>query len=385
MIFRKAPFNPFTPYERQISTELMQANENFQVLAQSFKDNDPTTFKVKYALYAEYADKAGHALEADYAVNATHAAKADYATRAGTADYALCCQGANTGSNTGTDTNNGIKINPTDVRYVNLYIQPTQPPAPDPTSVYTNAWYDTVYNTLQYYDKNSNSWIKVDWTDWVTKDSWYATGNLKIENNTLQITNDFISWHQVYPTVGQFINPMTTDDASDDGKVIYLTSGQFIGLLPNFDYNRQKVRVAFISPSIWSGKIAMDADANLKGWVGVYPSDVNIPDGSGQYSGNTTSIVYSDIPPSISNANYLPLGWFSGTPNGQNKVVFNLQIANNSISVSAKSSYTVAGTYYEDFIETTSTGSFPSVGYYFGSLCYQGFKMPFKYFYIGRG
>jgi hypothetical protein len=364
----------------------MQANENFQVLSQSFQNNDPATFKVKYALYAEYADKAGHALEADYAVNATHADKADYATKAGTADYALCCQGANTGSNTNTNTNNGIIINPTDVRYVNLYIQQTQPPAPDPSSVYTNAWYDTTYNTLQYYDMNSKNWFKVDWTDWVKKDVWYATGNLKIVNNTLQITNDFISWHQVYPTVGQFINVMTTDSTDDDGKVVYLTVNQYIDLLPDNIYNKQKVRVAVVSPSNWGGLLASDPSSDYKGWVGVYPSDINISDGSGQYTGDTSSLLHSDIPPTVSNANYLPLGWFSGSTKGKNQTVFSAQISNNSVSVSSKSAYTLPdGSYQDDYIETSSSGSYPSVGYYFGSLCFNGTKTPFKYFYIGRG
>lgn len=388
MIFRKTPFNPFFPYQKQISTELLQANENFQVLAQAFQNEDPNTGKVKYALYAEFAEKANYALEADYAVKAGYAEKADYATRSGTADYALCCQGANTTSTTPTPSsqNNGVIINPTTVRYVNLYIQPTQPPAPDPSSVYTNAWYNTNDNSLQYYDQNSKSWIKVDWTDWVKKDSWYATGNLRIVNGTLQISNDFVSWHQVYPTVGQFINPMTTDDASDDGKVIFLTVGQFIALHPTYIFNKQKVRVAFISPSNWGGMMAMDPDANLKGWVGVYPSDINISDGSGQYTGDTGSIVSSDVPPTITNANYLPLGWFSGSTKGNNKTLFNLQITNNKISVSSQSAYTYPdGSYSDDAIPTSSSGTYPSVGYYFGSLCLSGNKMPFKYFYIGRG
>ncbi len=49
MGYRNRPFNPLTPTPNQVITELNQANENFDILAQTFLSNNPETFIVKNA------------------------------------------------------------------------------------------------------------------------------------------------------------------------------------------------------------------------------------------------------------------------------------------------------------------------------------------------
>ena len=49
MQYTSRPFNPNTPYDNQVETELEIANNNFEILGQAFVSNDPTTFIVKRA------------------------------------------------------------------------------------------------------------------------------------------------------------------------------------------------------------------------------------------------------------------------------------------------------------------------------------------------
>jgi len=49
MPYVRKPFNPLTPTPNQVITELNQANENFDILAQAFMSNNPETFIVKNA------------------------------------------------------------------------------------------------------------------------------------------------------------------------------------------------------------------------------------------------------------------------------------------------------------------------------------------------
>ena len=49
MPYVRKPFNPLTPTPNQVITELNQANENFDILAQAFVSNNPETFIVKNA------------------------------------------------------------------------------------------------------------------------------------------------------------------------------------------------------------------------------------------------------------------------------------------------------------------------------------------------
>ncbi len=49
MPYERRPFNPLTPIPNQVITELNQANENFDIIAQAFLSDNPETFIVKNA------------------------------------------------------------------------------------------------------------------------------------------------------------------------------------------------------------------------------------------------------------------------------------------------------------------------------------------------
>jgi hypothetical protein len=49
MSYTNRPFNPNTPYENQVETELELANNNFDILRQAFVSDNPMTFIVKQA------------------------------------------------------------------------------------------------------------------------------------------------------------------------------------------------------------------------------------------------------------------------------------------------------------------------------------------------
>jgi hypothetical protein len=51
MAYTLAPFNPSTPYQNQVATELNTANTNFTILGQAFYNNDPSSNPVLRASY----------------------------------------------------------------------------------------------------------------------------------------------------------------------------------------------------------------------------------------------------------------------------------------------------------------------------------------------
>jgi hypothetical protein len=51
MGYERRPFNPLTPTHNQVVNELNQANENFDILARAFLNNDPTTGVLKSDVY----------------------------------------------------------------------------------------------------------------------------------------------------------------------------------------------------------------------------------------------------------------------------------------------------------------------------------------------
>jgi len=55
MAYIRRPFDPLTPTPNQVVNELNQANENFDILAQAFVNDNPETFKVKNALNSDNA------------------------------------------------------------------------------------------------------------------------------------------------------------------------------------------------------------------------------------------------------------------------------------------------------------------------------------------
>jgi hypothetical protein len=51
MAYTPAPFNPSTPYQNQVATELNLANQNFTILSQAFLNNDPASKPILRASY----------------------------------------------------------------------------------------------------------------------------------------------------------------------------------------------------------------------------------------------------------------------------------------------------------------------------------------------
>ncbi len=58
MSYVRRPFNPLTPTPNQVVNELDQANENFDILAQVFSNNDPATRRVVDAVNSQYSQDA---------------------------------------------------------------------------------------------------------------------------------------------------------------------------------------------------------------------------------------------------------------------------------------------------------------------------------------
>jgi len=56
MPYNKRPLNPLTPFVNQVVVESNAVNENFNILAQAFVNDDPETYKVKNALNSDNAD-----------------------------------------------------------------------------------------------------------------------------------------------------------------------------------------------------------------------------------------------------------------------------------------------------------------------------------------
>ncbi|MBX0310478.1 MAG: hypothetical protein JHC31_01520, partial [Sulfurihydrogenibium sp.] len=156
MSYNVNPFNPDNEYSNQISTELNQANENFNVLAQAFKDNDPNTGIVKHAIIS---------------------------------DIALYGE---------TVVNNINKYEFSFIPFSRLNVSKDGKP-PYSHNLYTS-YYSLPDNKLYYFD--GNKWVEVNWQDWVLNDPWYLLGKLRIYNGELQISNDGVNWHKIIPTVG---------------------------------------------------------------------------------------------------------------------------------------------------------------------------------------
>ncbi len=69
MGYERRPFNPATPYPNQVATELNKANDNFDLLAQAFENDNPETLKVKNALNSDNAVNSVNALNSETAIN----------------------------------------------------------------------------------------------------------------------------------------------------------------------------------------------------------------------------------------------------------------------------------------------------------------------------
>jgi hypothetical protein len=54
MGYNKNPFKPFDPYSGQVNTELLLANENFNIISQAFLDNDVENQPIKRGVYIRH-------------------------------------------------------------------------------------------------------------------------------------------------------------------------------------------------------------------------------------------------------------------------------------------------------------------------------------------
>jgi hypothetical protein len=221
MSYTNNPFNPNTRYQGQVKTELNLANNNFQILAQAFKNGDPTTGIVSHAAIADSV--------------------------------------ANASSSAG--------ISPLSIPYTQFYISSTQPSTP---SIY-DTWYNLNDNTLNYYD--GSNWQQVDWTKWVSEDIWYKAGNIRINNGQLQISNDNNNWYQIFPTIGRVVEVIADDtNAGDNFKIAYLSPGQ--SLLVR---NKKLFRAAITYPSFWRGELFYYQPGAYTS--GILPSNISGSDG----------------------------------------------------------------------------------------------------------
>jgi hypothetical protein len=294
MIYSNNPFNPDTRYSGQVKSELKQADQNFNILAQAFKDNDPTTGIVKHALVADNCNNCGGSGGGSSYFGIVPPLDASI-------DYWL--------------SNNYVYNSTVSNR---LYIQDTAP-SYDPNNA--TIWYNTNNNTVYILTREGFN-LAIDWRQLPTRDIWYGIGKLKIENGVLKVSNDGINWRTAYT------NPVSgwgfvADDSNsnDDFKFVYLFADYYYKQnmwRGNGSYT--KTRVVCVSPSQWKISTLQQFNQSTAGWFGLHLGDVDISDGQGKMTSNGSTFNtsgYSDI----NNANFLPLGWFSVSGNDGTKIV----------------------------------------------------------------
>jgi hypothetical protein len=201
MIYTPDPFNPYAPYDNQIPTELLKANDNFKILG----------------VIVDYFRE--HGFGNDIVIN-------PYITT------------------------------PTAIPYTEMFIQTFEPSNENNhdythniPNVYTS-WYNPADNSLKYY--NGSYWVDVNWKDWIFKDPWYKAGRLRINDNdgSLELLG-YSGWFKIFPSLGKVVEVYANDyDPNEDYKIIYLMPGQTFLMR-----NKSVVRVAIIPESYWRGYI----------------------------------------------------------------------------------------------------------------------------------
>jgi hypothetical protein len=252
---------------------------------------------------------------------------------------------------------------PLSIPYSQLYIQSTAPTSP---KLY-DSWYNTNTNELSYW--NGSVWIKVDWTKWVQNDIWYRLGKLRISNGQLQISNDGTNWYQVFPALGRTVEVIADDtNSADNFKIAYLTVGQTLLVR-----GKNLVRAAAIVPSLWIGNYYLAYAGDL--WVGIFPSNITISDGYGQYVAGTGTNHDAGY---TSSRNFVPITEHAGE--AHNWSHFSIQIVNNKVTTTSVG-HGYPGT---NITADAGSGTFPSTGYFLGSFCYEGTKINVDYLAITR-
>ena len=330
------PFNYTGDLPNQVENDLNLANDNFDILAQAFVNNDPTTGTVKNA------DK----------VDGYHASQTPAPNVIPvTSDRAVIHQ-------------DFLPIfTPLSVPFSQLYIQSTAPASPN---LY-DSWYNTNTNELSYW--NGSAWIKIDWTKWVQNDIWYRLGKLRINAEKLEISNNNTNWYQVFPALGRTVEVIADDtNTADNFKIVYLTVGQTLLVR-----GKNLARAAAIEPSLYIGNYYHTYPGEY--WFGIFPSNITISDGYGQFVvGAGTSIAAA----STLSRNFVPIQ--EQANEAHNWAHFSIQIVNNKMTTTSVG-HGYVGTCIEACI---GSGTFPNSGYFLGSFCYEGTKINVDYLAITR-
>jgi hypothetical protein len=316
MSYYNQPFDPDHRYQGQVKTELDYANDNFNTLAQAFKNNDPTTGIVNHASLADSV----------------------------------------------SNYSSVSPLSPLFLPYSQLTISDSQPSSPN---IY-DTWYNTKDNTLQFYD--GSNWQQVDWTKWVQDDIWYKAGRLKIDSGQLKISNNNNDWFQIFPSLGRVVEVVADDTKSDDNsKIAYLAPGQ--SLLVK---SKTFFRAAITYPTYWRGELFYYKSGSYPG--GILPSNSSGSDGSVSAINNSTSSS------SVSGSNQSSLSYLTIAKSIYSGVFksFALQLlyyssselhytmTSHGMSVNYGSTSTPTGEI------TFSKISFPTNGYFIGSFYYNG-------------
>jgi hypothetical protein len=339
------PFNYTGDLPNQVQNDLNLANDNFDILAQAFVNNDPTTLKVKNASNADNANNAdtvdGYHAKPIPAPNVIPVTNAQSVIPQ---DFLPL-------------------FTPLSIPYSQLYIQSIAPTAPN---LY-DSWYNTDTDELFYF--NGSAWIKVDWTKWVQNDIWYRLGKLRINAGNLEISNNNTNWYQVFPVLGRTVEVIADDtNTADNFKIAYLTVGQTLLVR-----GKNLARAAAIEPSLYIGNYYHTYAGGY--WFGIFPSNVAISDGYGEYvagGGTLASAAYTSY------RTFVPIT--EQADEAHNWAYFSIQIANNKMAT-ASVGHGSAGTCVTANI---GSGTFPSSGYFLGSFCYEGTKINVDYLAITR-
>jgi hypothetical protein len=181
---------------------------------------------------------------------------------------------------------------PLSIPYSQFYIQSTAPTSPK----FYDSWYNTDTDELSYW--NGSTWIKVDWTKWVYNDIWYRLGKLRINNGKLEVSNDYENWYQVFPALGRTVEIIADDtNTADNFKIAYLTVGQTL-----FIKEKNLARVVSIQPSLWIGNYYQVYSGLY--WFGIFPSNITVSTGFGQYVAGSSTTVNAG---SISSNSFIPI------------------------------------------------------------------------------
>jgi hypothetical protein len=252
MSYNPEPFHPFDKYEGQVPAELEQANENFKILAQVFKDNDPTNLVVKTVPYTYNADKV---------INA-------FADTPYFLPYPIF-----------TVLTDG-KLPQYGQPYSVYYTMPDNKLYwTDGTSQFGGKIFKADGSSVPNGYGSGNDWFEIDWTKWIANDPWYRAGKLRIYNGELQVSNNRKDWFKVIPTVGETLLFRVDPDPeynystpyNGENYILYLAPGQSV-ILQNI--YTQYFNVACVSSSCWRCSVYnYHGDLRL---YGIMPSGVSV-------------------------------------------------------------------------------------------------------------